>query len=40
MEKRILQEEQNHTNTATTPFLENEDYTTGKITRFTRKKAS
>ena len=25
MEKRILWEEQNHTNTATTPFLEKED---------------
>ena len=40
MEKRILWEEQNHTNTATTPFLEKEDYTIGKITRSTRRNAN
>ena len=39
MEKRILWEEQNHTNTATTPFLEKEDYTTGKTTRIHSEKS-
>ena len=39
MEKRILWEEQNHTNTATTPFLEKEDYTTGKTTRLHSEKS-
>ena len=37
--KRILREEQNHTNTATTPFLEKEDYTTGKTTRIHSEKS-
>ncbi len=39
MEKRILWEEQNHTNTATTPFLEKEDYTIGKTTRIHSEKS-
>ena len=39
MGKRILWEEQNHTNTATTPFLEKEDYTTGKTTRIHSEKS-
>ena len=39
LEKRILWEEQNHTNTATTPFLEKEDYTTGKTTRIHSEKS-
>ena len=37
--KRILREEQNHTNTATTPFLEKEDYTIGKTTRLHSEKS-
>ena len=39
MEKRILWEEQNHTNTATTPFLEKEDYIIGKTTRIHSEKS-
>ena len=39
MEKRILWEEQNHTNTATTPFLEKKDYTIGKTTRIHSEKS-
>ena len=35
----MLWEEQNHTNTATTPFLEKEDYTTGKTTRIHSEKS-